>query len=43
MPQTAFITGADRGLDFALTTQLLEQGWQSSPGNICLTGLTWPH
>ncbi len=32
MPQTAFITGADRGLGFALTTQLLEQGWQVIAG-----------
>jgi len=27
MPQTAFVTGADRGSGFALTTQLLERGW----------------
>lgn len=32
MRQNAFITGADRGLGFALTEKLLERGWQIFAG-----------
>ena len=32
MKQTAFVTGADRGLGFALCAELLKQGWQVSAG-----------
>ena len=32
MQQTAFVTGADRGLGLALTARLLEQGWRVFAG-----------
>lgn len=32
MPQTALVTGADRGLGYALTAGLLEQGWNVFAG-----------
>ncbi len=32
MAHTAFVTGADRGLGFALCAELLKQGWQVFTG-----------
>jgi NAD(P)-dependent dehydrogenase (short-subunit alcohol dehydrogenase family) len=32
MKQTAFVTGTDRGLGFALCAELLKQGWQVFAG-----------
>jgi NAD(P)-dependent dehydrogenase (short-subunit alcohol dehydrogenase family) len=40
MAQTVFVTGADRGLGFALCTELLRQDWQVFAGQYMPQ---WPH